>query len=98
MLSLAIPSTAILPDRAHCACSRDARGAPGLRQNGSAKFPPCPVATLSPSRPRRATAGPTVLPKWADGLRCVVGAWGARRDLAFALVLAKVVAPAAKRW
>src|SRR5438874_7559752 len=82
-LSSAIRSKAILPDRARCACSRDAQDARGLRRIESVKFLHSPGATRFLSRPRRASRGPTASPKWADVPHCAADAWGAHPDLVF---------------
>src|SRR5580704_16326148 len=73
-LSSATRSKAIVPGRARCAGNRDAQDARGPRQSGSAKFLPYPCANPFPSKPRGASPGPTVLPKWVDGLHCAAGA------------------------
>src|SRR5215472_13200622 len=98
ILSSAIPSRAILPDRAPCADSRDAQDAPGRRRSGSAGFLPSPGASRSPSRPTTATREATALPKWADGPHGVADAWGAHPDLLFARVRVRVVFPVPRRW
>src|ERR1700761_1064106 len=94
LLSSAIRSKAILPDRVRFVCNRDGQDAHGRHQNETAGFPGSPDASQHLSKPKTAGAEPVASPVRADGRSCAAGAWVTLPGRAFAVGRLKAVVPA----